>query len=109
MARYKQLPMSNPFLLARGLMTMTFSGQRFASQIQRFEGFQGRTQGYYYEVFGHANSYGLGSSNTNGKQTIASGRSKNLVLDQLKQKSYLLEIIGLEPKGGRSKRLTLTQ
>ena len=38
-----------------GVYVMTFSGFKFRiTEVQRFEGFQGRTQGYY-EVFGHAN------------------------------------------------------
>ena len=53
--------------------------------MQRFEGFQGRVQGYYYEIFGHANAYDLGATRTINR-TITSG-SKNLVLN-LKAKVF---------------------
>ncbi len=78
-------PSSNPFTRS-GSDVMTFSGFKFRiTEVQRFEGFQGRVQGYYYEIFGHANAYDLGATRTISR-TITSG-SKNLVLN-LKAKVF---------------------
>ena len=88
---------------------MTFSGFKFRiTEVQRFEGFQGRTQGYYYEVFGHANAYDLGETRTVNR-TIASG-SKNLVLDLQAEVVSLGDHWSAETEGmGNQRRLTLTQ
>jgi hypothetical protein len=72
-------PSSNPFTRS-GSGVMTFSGFKFRiTEVQRFEGFQGRTQGYYYEVFGHANDFDLGETQT-VKRTLTAG-SKTLAID----------------------------
>ena len=72
-------PSSNPFTRS-GSGVMTFSGFKFRiTEVQRFEGFQGRTQGYYYEVFGHANDFDLGETRT-VKRTLTAG-SKTLAID----------------------------
>ena len=72
-------PSSNPFTRS-GSGVMTFSGFKFRiTEVQRFDGFQGRTQGYYYEVFGHANDFDLGQTQT-VKRTLTAG-SKTLAID----------------------------
>ena len=96
-------PSSNPFTRS-GSDVMTFSGFRFRiTEVQRFEGFQGRTQGYYYEVFGHANPYGIGETRTVNR-TIASG-SKNLVLDLQAEVVSLGDHWSAETKGWALKKI----
>lgn len=56
---------SNPFVSNNPGGTMTFSGQRYrVTDTDRREFAVGRTQAYYYELFGDAGSLSVGSSKT---------------------------------------------
>jgi hypothetical protein len=58
-------PSSNPFVPNNPGGTMTFSGHRYrVTDTDTKEFAIGKTQGYYYEVFGHAASLNVGETNT---------------------------------------------
>ena len=59
-------PSSNPFVPNHPSgVTMTFSGQRYRVLDHDTRAFDvGRTQAYYYELFGHAADLGIGESKT---------------------------------------------
>ena len=96
-------PASNPFT-RKGSDVMTFSGFRFRiTEVQKFEGFTGRAQGYYYEVFGHANPYGVGETRTVNR-TISSG-SKNLALSLQAEVVALGDHWSAETKGWAVKKV----
>ena len=56
---------SNPFVPNKPGGTMTFSGQRYTvTDVQSVPLAIGRSQGYLYEVFGHAANFAVGESKT---------------------------------------------
>ena len=58
-------PNSNPFKQNNPGGTMTFSGQRYrVTNVDKIAFAVGRSQGYYYEIFGSAANLGVGQSKT---------------------------------------------